>query len=250
MTKAMSESQHKPPQAGLSRYGQLTAQLHQNILDGVWQPGQSLPSEAKLAQAHGGALGTLRHAISVLVNEGLVSREHGRGTFVREGIAGASMLRFFRLRSASGEAVVPDSRILSRRARRATSAEREALSLVAGARVLTLQRLRDMDGKPCVLEHIVLPLPLFQALAEGSTLEWGPLLYPLYQQRCGVLVALAQDALGIVRLEDDEARWLQLPALAPALRVCRHAYDRSGACVELRTTLGDAFSFSYTAEVR
>lgn len=246
----MSESRSRRAAVGLSRYGQLAAQLRQCILDGSWAPGQSLPSEAKLAQSHGVALGTLRQAVSVLVDEGLLSREHGRGTFVREGMAGASMLRFFRFRSRVAETAVPDSLILARRERRATAVERRVLELPSNSKVLTLQRLRSLDGRPCLLEHIVLPLPRFEVLQEGSTLDWSPLLYPMYEQRCGVLVARAQDELAIVRLSADEAEKLQLPAHAPAVRVARQAHDRSGACVECRTTLGDAFSFSYAAEVR
>jgi DNA-binding transcriptional MocR family regulator len=45
---------------------------------------------------HGVALGTLRQALALLVAEGLLERQHGRGTFVRAGLGGASMLRFFR----------------------------------------------------------------------------------------------------------------------------------------------------------
>ena len=79
---------------------------------------------------------------------------------------------------------------------------------------------------------------------------WGPLLYPLYQRLCGVVVARARDHLAIARLDEAQAAWLGLPAHAPGLRVQREAFSLAGQCIEARTTWGDAFAFEYTAELR
>ena len=86
------------PAPGQSRYGWLAASLRARITRGEWVPGTALPAEAALAREHGVALGTLRQALALLVAEGLLERQHGRGTFVRAGLGGASMLRFFRFR--------------------------------------------------------------------------------------------------------------------------------------------------------
>ena len=88
---------------GQSRYGALASALRQRILAGEWPPGHALPAETTLASEHGVALGTLRRALDVLDDQGLIERRHGRGTFVRSGLAGAPMLRFFRFGERSGE---------------------------------------------------------------------------------------------------------------------------------------------------
>ncbi|NDC87053.1 MAG: GntR family transcriptional regulator, partial [Betaproteobacteria bacterium] len=54
------------PPIGQSLYGTLADALRQRILNGEWQPGQMIPSEASLAQRYGVALGTLRQALSLL----------------------------------------------------------------------------------------------------------------------------------------------------------------------------------------
>lgn len=236
--------------AGLSRYGQLAEALRQRILAGEWQPGEGLPAEAALARAHGVALGTMRQALAVLVQEGLLVRMQGKGTFVREGIGGAPMLRFFRFRDAGGALAQPASHILARRMRAATALEAQALGLEKGAPLLAIKRLRSLQERPCLLERLALPLPLFAPLLDKPAADWGPLLYPAYQRLCGVLVARAQDDLSFTRLSAAQARLLALPDEAPAVCVTRHAFDRSGRCVELRHTWGDAFSFAYSAQVR
>lgn len=236
---------------GLSRYGQLAQALRARILEGEWAPGDGLPAEAALARGYGVALGTMRQALAVLVNEGLLVRQQGRGTFVRLGLEGASLLRFFRFRQTKdGALAVPQSRILSRAQRRATPGEREQFGLDGPGRVLQLQRVRSLGQQPCLLEQVVLPLPLFTPLAESDPSAWGPLLYPLYQRLCGAVVARARDHLAIAPLDEAKAAWLGLSPQAPGLRVQREAFGLAGECIEARTTWGDAFAFEYTAELR
>src|SRR4051812_17605892 len=88
-----------PPAAtlpGQSRYGGLAAALRARVLQGEWAPGDAIPAEAVLARSYGVALGTLRQALSLLVEDGLLDKRQGKGTFVSPGLGGATLLRFFR----------------------------------------------------------------------------------------------------------------------------------------------------------
>ena len=62
---------------------QLASILRAQIQSGELPPGRIMASEATLMQEHGLARGTVRKAIDALVQEGLVNRVQGRGTFVR-----------------------------------------------------------------------------------------------------------------------------------------------------------------------
>ncbi|MFD0667511.1 GntR family transcriptional regulator [Ramlibacter sp. MAHUQ-53] len=236
--------------AGQSRYGWLAAALRARIVQGEWAPGEAIPPEAALAPAYGVALGTIRQAIALLVADGLLERRQGRGTFVKAGLGGASMMRFFRFRHGGELQATPRSRILSARTRLADAQEAGPLGLPEGAGVLALERLRSIVDRPCLLESITLPLPLFQPLADSDPHAWGDLLYPLYQRACGVTIHHAEDHLAFDRLSAGQARHLQLEKGHPCARVQRRAFDLAGRCVELRTTRGDAFAFEYTAQVR
>lgn len=244
------ENSHLHTIPGQSRYGGLAAAMRERITQGDWPAGEAIPPEAALAKLHGVALGTIRQAIAVLVAEGLLERQQGRGTFVKAGLGGASMLRFFRFRQGGDLQSPPHSRIISRKVRAATLDEAAALALEAGASVLALERVRSIGDTPCLLEHLVLPLPLFASLADSDTQAWDDLLYPMFQRLCGVVVHRAEDRLGFGQLTQAQARRLQLENGHPCARVQRRAYDLAGHCIELRTTLGDAFSFEYTAQVR
>jgi GntR family transcriptional regulator len=238
------------PAPGQSRYGWLAAGLRARITQGEWVPGTALPAEAALAKEHGVALGTLRQALALLVAEGLLERQHGRGTFVRAGLGGASMLRFFRFRQSDERATTPTSKILSRHVELAAGEVADALGQPAGASVLQLQRLRSICNQPCLLEQLTLPLPLFDALTQSDTAVWDDLLYPMYQRVCNVSIYRAEDSVSFGLLTAGQAALLQLDAGHPCAQVQRRAFDMHGQCVELRTTLGDAFAFQYTAQIR
>lgn len=236
---------------GQSRYGKLALALRDRILQGEWAPGEIIPAESALAQSYGVALGTIRQALSLLVEDGVLQRRHGKGTFVTRGVDGASMMRFFRFRGVDGgSSQPPQSCILSSRLRSASVQETHAFGIDKGSQVLQLERLRSLGAEPCLLETICLPLPLFGPLAESDTGAWDDLLYPMYQQRCGVVIHKTQDSLSFSQLNATQAKRLKLAVSHPCVLVERQAFNIAGLCVELRTTRGDAFSFKYTAQVQ
>lgn len=167
------------PPPGQSRYGTLALALRERILQGEWSPGEVIPSESALAHSYGVALGTLRQALSLLVEDGVLQRRHGKGTFVTTGVDGASMMRFFRFRGVDdSQHTTPHSLILSSRMRTANPQECSTFGIQAGAQVFQFERLRSLATDPCLLETIVLPLPRFGKLAESDPQRWDDLLYP------------------------------------------------------------------------
>ncbi|PLP99515.1 GntR family transcriptional regulator [Cupriavidus pauculus] len=240
--------------AGMSRYGQIAKQLQDKILAGEWPSGSAIPAESALASQFGIALGTIRQAIAVLVQQGLLERVQGKGTFVRSGLSGASMMRFFRFRSeADAEApltTVPRSEILSCRSVRLDKAMAARFALDSGARGLAISRRRWVADHPRLLESLWLPLPRCAALQDFPTAEWGDLLYPMLNQRCGITVHRAMDEVTFRQLDAEEAELLALPVSHPCALVTRQAFDIQGQCVEYRLTRGDAYAFRYAAEIR
>lgn len=64
--------------------GRLRDILRQCIADGLWKPGDRLPSEPELVTLYRVSRSTVREAITALVYQGLLYRIHGKGTFVAE----------------------------------------------------------------------------------------------------------------------------------------------------------------------
>ncbi|GAA4322065.1 GntR family transcriptional regulator [Pigmentiphaga soli] len=233
--------------AGLARYAALANALQSRLVQGEWPAGCALPSEQTLASEHQVALGTMRRALQLLEERGLVDRIHGKGTFVRHGLAGATMLRFFRFGQNHGE--VPASTILSRKTTTANAEVAAALQIPVKSDVLAIQRLRAYDGEPCLLEEIWLPLDRFEALRDLDPSQWAVLLYPFYYETAGIQVMRAVDQISFAALTAQQARRLNLPAGHPCAVVRRVATDIQGSIVEFRISRGDAYAFTYSATI-
>ena len=233
---------------GRSRYAAIAGKLRVEITSGRWRAGAPIPAETALMQEFNVALGTMRQAITLLVNEGLLERQHGRGTFVHAGLVGASLMRFFRF-GKSGDLQVPKSRIHKRQLVVPTGEVAAKLGVRTGNEVLHIVRTRSLHGAPRLLENIWIDARRFSAMASSEPGEWGDLLYPEYAARCGVVVHRATDTIEFGALNAADAKLLQLPAKHPIAVVTRYAFDIAGSCVEARTTRGDANAFHYTVEL-
>jgi GntR family transcriptional regulator len=74
-------------------YQHVSALIRKRLLGGELLPGDRLASIEALAQSYGVAVVTVRQALALLEEEGLIERRHGRGTFVTEGIKSKRWLK-------------------------------------------------------------------------------------------------------------------------------------------------------------
>ncbi len=65
-----------------AKHARLNSAIRRAMLAGVLQPGDQLPPEQEMADGVNLSLGTVRRCLSNMAREGVVSREHGHGTFV------------------------------------------------------------------------------------------------------------------------------------------------------------------------
>ncbi|GAA2396253.1 substrate-binding domain-containing protein [Nonomuraea africana] len=75
------------------RFRTLAARLRQEIAQGQWPVGGRLPTETELAKTYAIGVNTVRRAVDLLVEEGLVRRKQGSGTFVTAGPVASGMTR-------------------------------------------------------------------------------------------------------------------------------------------------------------
>ncbi|MFD0852994.1 GntR family transcriptional regulator, partial [Actinomadura adrarensis] len=67
-------------------YQQIAQKLRFKIEQGELAPGAQLPTELELREEYSASRNTIRDAIKVLIREGLVLTQPGRGTFVPDAI--------------------------------------------------------------------------------------------------------------------------------------------------------------------
>src|SRR5690606_120113 len=95
-------------------YVQVRDTLVRRLIDGLWQPGQLIPSEIELAREVGVSQGTIRKALDAMTTENLLVRRQGRGTYVAEPEDGRMLFQFFRLVQDGVARSFPTSQVQSR----------------------------------------------------------------------------------------------------------------------------------------
>lgn len=234
----------------LPLYQQLRDELATQIAAHRWRPGDLIPSESELTRQFSVATGTVRKAIDALVADGLVERSQGKGTFVRRPRFDSSLFRFFRFESVTGERRIPESRILKRELLSAPTAVQSTLRLAKGEKVVRLMRLRVVEYKPLLIEEIWLPASRFAVLMDVALTDYPTLLYPMYEQVCGQMIASASETLTVELANASHARLLQLPPGTPVIVIERVAMAYDGTPLEWRRSRGPADHFRYHVEIR
>ncbi len=232
----------------LPAYARLRDALTSRIAIGEWVAETALPSEAKLAQEYGTSVGTVRKAVDGLVAEGLLERRQGSGTYLRQPSFDATLFRFFQLRSAEGGlSLIPNSELILRAT---TQAPGEASAALGTSDTIKIVRLRSLSDSPILFEEIYIPRMRFKGFDTLSEAEFGPLLYPLYFEKFGVLVKRATDDLSFGTAENRVASRLDIADGAPVAIIKRTAFSADDTPIEWRIAYGSAERFHYRTEIK
>ncbi len=136
-------------------YVQVKEWMRQQILSGAWPRDYRLPSEIELATAWQLNRGTLRKAIGELVDEGVLLRTHGRGTFVASAALDQALAE--RLVTFSEDLInrgIPFSTsVLDQTVLPARDALAARFDLPPGAKLFFLKRLRLVEDVPIIVLH-------------------------------------------------------------------------------------------------
>jgi GntR family transcriptional regulator len=225
------------PGAAAPLYRQLAAELRARIFDGTYPRGSRLPAESELIATHGVSRVTVRLALGLLREEGLIEPSPGRGTFVRE----AAPVRLALARYSGEGDVGPFTAACKAQGidgrmtvvavdRLAAEAEVAAqLELDDGAPVIRRVRHALIEERPVQLQRSYFPAAVVDGtlLAEPAFLERGTFAT---LRAIGRPPARITEEVTAGLPTSDEAAVL---GAAPVLRVVRLTRDAAGAALEL-----------------
>lgn len=218
----------------ISLYMQIRDLLIAKVGKGEWLPGGIIPSEINLAQELGVSQGTVRKAITELVENNVLTRRQGRGTFVSNHDIDRALFYFFHIADNNGYKVLPDSRVLRCRRKPASRMEASKLQLAAATNIIRIERVRNFSAKPTMVETITLPARSFGNLGKEGNCELPNTLYELYEKQYGITIHSADEQLRAVAASRHDAKILNLEVGTPLLEIERVALTLDKTPVELR----------------
>jgi GntR family transcriptional regulator len=231
---------------GIPRYVKIRESLREEILAKRLLPGLKLPSEDELAVQFGVSRMTVRQGISDLLDEGVLYRKHGVGTFVAQPHVSRDHTRltnFFETSKANHiEATV---RLLIADILPARLKIAKGLSLKEGDLVIRIKTLRLADGIPVTVHDAYVPYKLFPQLLQED-LEARHLWD--YMEQYGYSVKWAVQRLEAHEADEEIAALLDIEEGAPILFKERTVYVEDGTAVEFTYCYnrGDRYSLTVT----
>jgi DNA-binding GntR family transcriptional regulator len=204
-------------------YAQLANILRRQIADGVFRPGDQLPSEAQLCRRYGISPMTVRRSINLLADQGVVDTEQGRGTFVKilelsAANFGLQELQELFTNGGTGDTKLLDVRIVSADARAARK-----LQIAAGDPTIYIRRLFSRDGQPVFYHRAYLiydpTRPIVEAEMDVISLQG------LFAPTDNSLLKRGQLNIEAALMNPEEANLLQSPFPAAAFYLEHVFYD-------------------------
>ena len=135
-------------------YTQLENLLKAKLENGDRQKGDKLPTEMELSEKFKVSRITVRKALGSLVQQGLIVKRSGKGTFVsnekiQRPLSGGA-ISFTSLCEAQG--LIPGAKTIKSVLEPPTPKDREVLGLTENDRVISIERIRSADGTPVSVE--------------------------------------------------------------------------------------------------
>jgi GntR family transcriptional regulator len=151
------------PRDGHAKYLQVRDALARAISAGTWKAGDRLPTEDEIVAATGMSLGTVQRAMRMLVDDRVVVRRQGAGTFIASGETPMSApFLHCRFLNETGATLPIFSRVVRRRAVRARGRWTQYFKRPD---IACIERLFSISGEFIVYTHLYFESERFPALA-------------------------------------------------------------------------------------
>ena len=214
-------------------YFQVAEQLERAIVDGSLVPGDRIANEVALADQLGLSRPTMRQAIQLLVDKGMLVRKRGVGTQVVH----PPIKRTVELTSLYDDLkrTGHDQRttVLVREVVPADEVTAAQLKVAEGSPVWQLERLRSVDGEPLALMRNFVP----QSITDLTAVDFAVTgLYEHFRTQA-IHLRVAHQTISARRVETSEARLLGCRKGDPVLTMERTSFDDKGRAVEYGTHL-------------
>jgi GntR family transcriptional regulator len=229
---------------GVPLYIQIRKSLQEDITNKIIVPGQKIPSEDELAARFGVSRMTVRQGISDLIDEGVLYRRHGVGTFVaRPHIERDHSHLVSFAESAKEEGIDINIQVLIADILPAKLKVARSLSISEGDLVVRVKSLRKVENVPITVHDAYVPYALFPKLL-SEDLE-AKHLWAVYES-CGLRVKRAVQRVEAREADEEIAHLLEIDEGFPILYKERIVFLDDGTPIEFTYCYnrGDRYSLT------
>jgi GntR family transcriptional regulator len=204
-------------------YYQLADLLRDKIATSLLKPGDTIPSENDLIKQYEISRGTVRQALQLLIQEGLLERFPGRGSFVTFPKIQQNAVRQmgFVTQAILESGKVPTARIIESRQFAAPAFLQTKMKLQPNESIFFVKRLRFADGEHLAIENAYLRYDIGQVLIHE---DLTGSLYKLLQEKYNIQLYRSENTIEAARADEHTAKILDIAQGDPVLKIDRLVY--------------------------
>jgi GntR family transcriptional regulator len=246
MTQPASRTPLEFSQGGVSRYSQLGTLFRRKVATGEWPVGEQIPTVDKLAEEYGVAKLTIRQALGLLEQDGLIDRFRAKGTFVKAQPASELWCEvhtdFTGMLTARKGATIE---VLSER-RQSALPQSDLHEGLAAPSYRALRRRHTRDGSAFLLADLYIDERLTRSIPKAAYESKTALR--LISDVPGIEIATVRQTLTIGSADMEVSALLNVPLNAPVAFVERIAItaERTVALLTIGTYRGDVVRLDMT----
>jgi GntR family transcriptional regulator len=228
-------------------YYQLKEEIKKKILNGTYKEDDLIPSERELGEQFNLSSTTVRRALNDLVQEKLLERKAGKGTFVRMSKVKRDLRKVLGFTENMLEmGLSPSTRVLSKKIVPANLFARERMNLKKGTMVLKLNRLRLASDVPMMLETRYIRTDLCPGIEKH---DLSSSLWKVFENIYGYKPNRHTQNVTITKFSDSQAGLFGLAAGALAFLINGVTFVKDGLPIECEESLyrSDKYDLAFEA---
>jgi GntR family transcriptional regulator len=240
----------------ISLYVQLKDLLAQEIRENKLKPHDQIPSERELCDKYSLSRTTVRQGISLAINEGLLYRIQGKGTFVAEAKIDQGLVRLTGFEeTVLGRGLTPSMKVLEAQLITADVQITSLLGLPLGSDIASFKLLGVASDAPLVIFHFYLPGELgFDAIELVTSFEAKKGWFSFtryYREHKKIDLGVARQTFEASVASPEQAELIELPIGSALFKVTSIIYTRQEKPIELRHAFyrGDRYKFNISRDV-
>lgn len=226
-----------------AKYSKIASIIKRDVQNGIYKPGDHLPVERELQSHFQVSKMTIRHALQVLEQEGVVRIERGRGAFVID-------LQIQRSKEIIGltellarKGLACHSKVLRLEKMKPSAQIQKTLNLKDGDEIYYVHRLRYADNEVIAIEYAYIDAKYCPGLEMFNLEKFS--LYDIFYEHYKMHISWAKDDITADNIRGEDAKTLLQAKSGPALIVHNIAYDTNNSPIEYTKSIYNYKTFTY-----
>lgn len=209
------------------RYFQIFEELYKEITEGSYNEGDKFPSDTELVKKYEVSRGTIREALKMLYQRGMLVRKQGKGSFITYNKIeqdAKRLMGFTELMKSHGKE--PSAKILEITTKIPSSRIQRLLHLTEHDKIVKIERLRFGDNEPLIIERSYFNFDLFKDLMRFDLEKES--IYLLLYNNTKIRLGEAKQSIEAIGAGQHESELLKVEPGTPLLFIKRRIKTKHG----------------------